>query len=290
MAYKFHGPVDEIGDTKSKRPILFLIPGYTGDKTKLYVANAMNTSFQRGYDVILINHRGLGGIKISTPKLYSAASQQDAEEVIDQIALKYPNRKLFALSVSLGSNLLVNLMGFQGKHCKLTAAAAFVPPIKFDGVRLRTQLNGYYGRVLAKSMKRLLGLHHEVMAPYLKASFNIDITKFWEDNPKMIIHEFDEKISTKLWGYDNLADLYDSSSCYRRIPNVEKPLFFFRSCDDPVMDQYEDPGIWFKDNHNILLGTTQYGGHGGYMEHLFTFETYWVKPCLDFLETFVEHW
>ena len=74
MAYKFHGPVDEIGEKKSKRPIMVLIPGFTGDKTKLYVATAMNISYERGYDVILINHRGLGGIKISTPKLYSACS------------------------------------------------------------------------------------------------------------------------------------------------------------------------------------------------------------------------
>jgi len=220
LAYKFHGPVDEIGEENSKRPIMVLIPGFTGDKTKLYVATAMNVSYTRGYDVILINHRGLGGIKISTPKLYSACSQNDTSEAIDHIAAKYPNRQLFALGVSLGSNLLVNLMGSQGHHCKLTAATAFVGPIKFDGVRLRTQLGGYYGRVLAKSMKRILTLHHDVMAPYLKSSFNIDIKKYWEDNPKLSIHEFDELISVKLWGYTKRADLYDESTCYHRIPNV----------------------------------------------------------------------
>lgn len=74
VAFKFHEAVDEIAEKKSKRPIMFLIPGYTGDKTKLYVANAMNTSYDKGFDVILINHRGLGGIQITTPKLYSAGS------------------------------------------------------------------------------------------------------------------------------------------------------------------------------------------------------------------------
>ena len=45
---------------------MLLIPGFTGDKTKLYVANILNEAYDRGFDVILINHRGLGGIKITT--------------------------------------------------------------------------------------------------------------------------------------------------------------------------------------------------------------------------------
>lgn len=129
-----------------------------------------------------------------------------------------------------------------------------------------------------------MSMHQDVMAPYLKSNFNIDLKKYWEENPKPLIHDFDELITTKLWGYKNRADMYDLSSCYLRIPNVKKPLFFFRSCDDPVVDQHEDPGVWFKDNKNILLGTTKYGGHGGFMEHVFTFETYWINPCLEFID------
>lgn len=135
ISYKFHGPVDELeedGIGKVRPPIMFLIPGFTGDKTKNYVASAMNEAYNRGFDVILINHRGLGGIEITTPKLYSAGSQQDQIEVIDQISNKYPDRKLFALGISLGGNIVVNLMGIQKENCKLTAAVSFIAPIKFD--------------------------------------------------------------------------------------------------------------------------------------------------------------
>ena len=67
----------------------------------------------------------------------------------------YPERKVFALGVSLGANILTNMMGFRGDKCKLTAAVAFVPPIKFDGHRLKTQLGGSYDAALGKSMMKL---------------------------------------------------------------------------------------------------------------------------------------
>ena len=74
VEFKFHEGVDEISDSKSKRPLMFFIPGLTGDRIRLYVANIMNEAYDRGFDVVLINHRGLGGAELKTPKLYSAFS------------------------------------------------------------------------------------------------------------------------------------------------------------------------------------------------------------------------
>ena len=58
-----------------------------------------------------MNFRGNGGADLLTPKLYKADSFEDVEETIDYIHNKYPNRKLFAMALSLGGNVLVHLMG-----------------------------------------------------------------------------------------------------------------------------------------------------------------------------------
>ena len=82
VEYKFHEGVDEIG-AKSTRPLMFFIPGLTGDRVRLYVANIMNEAYDRGFDVVMINHRGVGGVEVTTPKLYSGFSHDDCADVIE---------------------------------------------------------------------------------------------------------------------------------------------------------------------------------------------------------------
>ena len=62
---------------------MFLVPGLTGDRIKLYVNNILNEAYNRGFDTILINHRGLGGAELKTPKLYCGGSYEDYADVID---------------------------------------------------------------------------------------------------------------------------------------------------------------------------------------------------------------
>ena len=95
--------------------------------------------------------------------------------------------------------------------------------------------------------------------------------------------DLDNAITCKLHGYANNAEYYDKTSCLHRLNEVKVPLLFFRACDDPVMDQHEDPGQFFKGNKNILLATTQHGGHGVYAENVLSFDQWWNKPAIDFL-------
>ena len=71
-----------------------------------------------GYDVVVINYRGLAGAQLTSPKLYSSTSWQDVAEPMSYIKSKYCtdqnnciNRKLFAIGISLGANILAVLVG-----------------------------------------------------------------------------------------------------------------------------------------------------------------------------------
>lgn len=77
---------NKIGDTQSDRPILVVVPGLTGDNTKLYLHNMFDLAFERGFNIVLINYRGLGGARLTTPKLYSASTWSDIGESIDYIS------------------------------------------------------------------------------------------------------------------------------------------------------------------------------------------------------------
>lgn len=48
----------------SNKPLLAVIPGVTGDASKLYMISIIQESFKNGYDVVVINYRGLAGVPL----------------------------------------------------------------------------------------------------------------------------------------------------------------------------------------------------------------------------------
>jgi predicted alpha/beta-fold hydrolase len=70
---------------------------------------------QHGYEAVVINYRGLAGMELATPKLYNSMAVNDVSEPMDFIFEKYcrkQNRPTFATGVSMGANILANLIGF----------------------------------------------------------------------------------------------------------------------------------------------------------------------------------
>lgn len=78
---------------------------------------------QRGYDVVVINYRGLAGAKLVTPKLYQGASIDDIIEPIKHIQKKY-KAKYFAIGCSMGGNILANALG-STENLNLQSAICF---------------------------------------------------------------------------------------------------------------------------------------------------------------------
>jgi len=113
----------------------------------------VKAAYKKGFDVVVVNHRGLGGLKLTTPKLYSSIAIDDFSDAIDFIDKKYPGRKLFALGASLGGNILGNILGYQGEKCKLTAGCVISAPILTpeSASNLPPTLFGAYDRGLGKS-------------------------------------------------------------------------------------------------------------------------------------------
>jgi predicted alpha/beta-fold hydrolase len=48
----------------STRPLLAVIPGVTGDNTKLYMVSMVKAACKNGFDMVCINYRGMGGVPL----------------------------------------------------------------------------------------------------------------------------------------------------------------------------------------------------------------------------------
>ena len=70
--------VDE--DENCEKPILFIMPTLTGSSTTPTMINIAKEGKKRGYDICLINWRGLAGAKLTTPRSYTYHTFKDIEE------------------------------------------------------------------------------------------------------------------------------------------------------------------------------------------------------------------
>lgn len=114
-------------------------------------------------------------------------------------------------------------------------------------------------------MRRLYTMHLDVMSPHVKDKLGIDLEEFWSNNSPSLL-EFDDKITSKLFGYSDVYDYYHRSCCQHILQDIRVPTFFMNALDDPVVGSFLAPEK-FKSNPIILLGSTQYGGHLGYHSH-----------------------
>ena len=110
----------------AERPLLFVVPGLTSTSQSGYIVSTVHQFGEvNGYDVVVINYRGLAGAELETPLLYNAYAWKDVLEPMTHVYNKYcknKDRKVFAVGSSMGAQILTNLIGHAGEECFLDAA------------------------------------------------------------------------------------------------------------------------------------------------------------------------
>ena len=71
--------IDYKGDfsDQSNQPVIFIIPGLTSHAQSDYIRQMVKAANARGYGVVIINYRGLGGIDLTTPQVYCSFAYKD---------------------------------------------------------------------------------------------------------------------------------------------------------------------------------------------------------------------
>ncbi|KAG6736772.1 hypothetical protein POTOM_060332 [Populus tomentosa] len=71
-----------------------------------YVKHLVDKMAKHGWNVVVSNHRGLGGISITSDCFYNAGWTEDVRKVIDHIHCQYPEAPLYAVGTSIGANIV----------------------------------------------------------------------------------------------------------------------------------------------------------------------------------------
>ncbi|KAE8709784.1 Serine/threonine-protein kinase PBS1 [Hibiscus syriacus] len=81
---------------------------YRRDSSSPYAKHFAFNLARSGWNVVVSNHRGLGGVSPTSNCFYNAGWTEDLRKIIDHIHCEYPEAPLFAVGTSIGANILVN--------------------------------------------------------------------------------------------------------------------------------------------------------------------------------------
>ncbi|KAG5229329.1 embryogenesis-associated protein [Salix suchowensis] len=257
-----------------KAPILIVIPGLTSDSGSAYVKHLVDKMAKHGWNVVVSNHRGLGGVSITSDCFYSAGWTEDVRKVIDHIHCQYPEAPLYAVGTSIGANILVKYLGEDGVNCLLVGAAAVCSPwdLLIFNRRLVQKL---YDKVITVGLQGYAQLHESILSRLTD----------WDGVKKSrSVRDFDNYATRILGKFETVDAYYRRSSCVNFVGNVSVPLLCISAMDDPVCTREAIPWDECRANENIILAVTQHGGHLAYYEGMSADSMWWVRAVDEFFD------
>ncbi|KAJ4833078.1 hypothetical protein Tsubulata_001053 [Turnera subulata] len=269
------GGVSSVNDAE-KTPITVVVPGLTSDSASAYIKHLALRIAKGGWNVVVCNHRGLGGVSITSDCFYNGGWTEDIRKIIDHISGRFPEAPLYAVGASLGANMLVKYLGEDGDKSPLIGAAAVCSPwdlLMCDRYINRMPVQKFYDRVLAGGLKAYAQLHQSTMSRLTN----------WDSVTKArSIRDFDSHATRILAKFETVDAFYRRSSCVNFICNVSVPLLGISALDDPVCTKEAIPWDECRTNGNIILATTKHGGHLAYHEGITANSLWWVRAVDEF--------
>jgi len=262
-----HKPIDG-------RPIVTLFHGLAGSFDSPYIQGVMRALDKQGYASVLMHFRGCSGKENLLPRAYHSGETDDAKAWIDHLEKTYPNTSLHAVGYSIGGNMLLKLLGEEGKKTALKSAVSVSAPIDLDicAKAINRGFSKLYQRHLLKALKLTL------IAKYDKFDME-SLLHMRRDEVKKIktIEEFDERYTAPINGFLSAADYYKKCSAKPFLKNIKVPTLIIHALDDPFMTQEVLPTYNDEVSDTVTLELSKHGGHVGFVGGSCAKPNYWLE-------------
>lgn len=269
LRYKTKKEIEE--NSNDSKAIVLALTGLSGSSAESYIRCLYNKlSNNSEFDLYVLNSRGCGNVKLSTPKLFCALWTEDLRRTIQFFKIKYPNRKIYLFGVSLGSIVLANYLAQEGENSNITLAItlASIWDLRGSSYFLENGLISsiFYSTAMTFPLMMLLKSHSNELLQnsIFKSQYtNNIIRKIWK------LKDFDNVFTSKMFGFTCADDYYTQASPIYKVSKIKTPLINISSLDDPITGGLQVGALPLdqaKYNPFISMISTTLGGHVGYFK------------------------
>ncbi len=238
--------------------LVVLLHGLEGSTGSGYMLELARRLAGNGVASVGLNFRSCSGELNRGRRLYHSGETSDLGWVVDRLREQKPGRRLAAVGVSLGGNVLLKYLGERGSSAALTAAAAWSVPFDLAaGARFmeRGFARHYVGRLL-RSLKAKVRAREPEIGRFLDLDGTLKARTFWE---------FDDAATAPLHGFAGAADYYHRSSSAGFIAAISVPTLIVHSRDDPFLPADAIPEAAMEANPAVTPLISNRGGHVGFV-------------------------
>ncbi len=254
--------VDLGPEPASGAPVVVVLHGLEGSSRRRYVLSAYRALLDRGVRPVGMNFRGCSGEMNRRARFYHSGETGDLRFVVETLRSRFPDRPVGALGFSLGGNVLLKLLGEEGRRGGELVDAGAAISVPFDlaaGSRLLEE--SLMGRLYTHYFLRMLRSKVRRKRADLEGRVDVD-----EALRTRTLRAFDDVVTAPLHGFRNASEYYDRSSSARFLADVRAPTLLLQSRDDPFLPRRALPLEAMGENPDLHPVLTDRGGHVGFVE------------------------
>ena len=264
-------------------PVLFILPGITGQYDDSYVQNIISEGLNNNFDVVVFQMRTLSS-EMKMPKSRFVDFYEDINNSLIKVRKKNQNC-IYGVGYSYGANLLTGYLGNKNLETNyIEGGVAVSNPFdlymsqRLGEDTLFESLITYFER---KNYMRAVNAFNRKIKNKKKC-INIDTLQ-----SSYYVKNFDTEFFGKILGYKNGDEYYRGISSAKYIKNINKPLLVIHSKDDPICTYKGIPIDDVCENENIIFILTEKGGHSCFIENdkdfSFSPRQWMFKPAFEFV-------
>ncbi|XP_070496963.1 abhydrolase domain-containing protein 2 [Chironomus tepperi] len=249
-------------------------PGVGNSSESVYIRTFVHYAQCHGYRMAVLNHIGvIDSINVTSPRIFTYGHTDDYAAMINSLVKKFPTTHIISVGFSLGGNLVTKYLGEKNvpKPANIIGAVSICQGYDANTATqclLKWQnFQRFYLYVLTENVKSIIMKHRNVL-------LNDEVKRKYNLNEREIVAsatlpDLDEAYTCKIHNFPSTQALYSWSSCINYLKNIEKPIIFINSVDDPLVPEILlRPIREFAESHpKVLYIETQHGGHLGFYEH-----------------------
>jgi len=269
----------------SSVPTIIIVPGVCSHSHSQYVMGWVHNVTEAGYRAVVYNPRGC--VSIKTPKLFTPGGTSDLKQAVQHIHSVFPESPLFGVGLSMGANTLMKYVGESSVHPEKQILKGVVSISQgYDGLKGIRALkkNPFYDRHVTTKLKELVKKHAHVFEEVVE----LDLSFVYQTSS---VEDFDTHFTQKIHKFDDIEEYYKKESCIHLLHQVSIPALLLNALDDPLICPTLVPYSLPKENKNIILVTTNHGGHISWTEGFFMpNKIHWhERLTLEYFKALLQH-
>jgi hypothetical protein len=238
---------------------VILVHGLEGTSNAPYMRSMAQALLDAGFATHRMNTRSCGGTEFLCRTLYHGGLTSDIFAWLMELD-RQRRTPVYLLGFSLGANMVLKLAGELGRdgHRFLAGVISISAPMDLGlcARRLGEFRNRIYQRRFVSSMKRRLELRERLLPATLP----------WDRLDSIrTIYELDDLFTGPSFGFTGAEHYYSTQSAKLFLDRIAVPTLIVHAMDDPMIpfEAYAHPAL--RQNPDIRLEITRFGGHIGFL-------------------------